>query len=418
MDLSDARSWESAVVEYWSMDTVRVYLDSSDFSKLSDVRLESSLVHVLEVLRSWTSSGRIVCYFTGIHLSEMAPLDTTHADAAERRADLLVELCGKNALISPDRLIKWELQYAMHEVEGPPDVQSSSAEWYPDGVDQISPASELKLAASLDQAAQSIEANRKTRRALKRYLLKDGRLTNHARNSMRANARTHSLNEILDMYPMRSEDARVLTRYVVGDASEADARAAFIASLQDPRWMMRWFEKHHTQLSPFISWIRAPSSSMVESVATVAREAAKIRQADSVAGSSFADGLLSASSWGEWQNRLLLGTASRLAKGLLDRDTILSVELIDERCPGLSVGVRSLHTAWRTSTTEVPRRSKPSDFPDALHAMYAPYVDVFRSDAFMAPHIARFAKRFGTCVVAKLTDLPHAISSAFERNSV
>jgi hypothetical protein len=59
--------------------------------------------------------------------------------------------------------------------------------------------------------------------------------------------------------------------------------------------------------------------------------------------------------------------------------------------------------------------SKPSDFADALHAFYAPYVSIFRADNYMAPHIAKHVKQYGTRVVPKLRDLPGEIAAALLR---
>jgi len=45
-----------------------------------------------------------------------------------------------------------------------------------------------------------------------------------------------------------------------------------------------------------------------------------------------------------------------------------------------------------------------------MHAVYAPYVDIFRADSFMAPYIARQSNKYGTTTVAKLVDLSKAIT--------
>ena len=54
----------------------------------------------------------------------------------------------------------------------------------------------------------------------------------------------------------------------------------------------------------------------------------------------------------------------------------------------------------------------PSDSQavDAMHAAYAPYVNVFRADRYMAPHIDKQVKQFGTRVVNKLEDVPAVLS--------
>ena len=46
-----------------------------------------------------------------------------------------------------------------------------------------------------------------------------------------------------------------------------------------------------------------------------------------------------------------------------------------------------------------------SDWVDSLQAMYAPYVDIFHTDSYMAPIVAEKVKKYGTTVVAKIGDL-------------
>lgn len=112
---------------------------------------------------------------------------------------------------------------------------------------------------------------------------------------------------------------------------------------------------------------------------------------------------------------MLLGIATKLLEKFHDeKPRALTPALIENGCPGLSVGVKSLYTAWWTVTGRMPRRAKLSDFPDALHAMYAPYVDIFRVDSFMAPFIDRYARKFGTRVVPKLMSLISPIQAALQ----
>ena len=65
-----------------------------------------------------------------------------------------------------------------------------------------------------------------------------------------------------------------------------------------------------------------------------------------------------------------------------------------------------------------PRKAKLSDFPDAMHAMYAPYVDVFRADSFMAPHVNRCVQRHSTIVVSKLDELVTSIGEVLKSRKV
>ena len=88
---------------------------------------------------------------------------------------------------------------------------------------------------------------------------------------------------------------------------------------------------------------------------------------------------------------------------------------IDATCPGLSVAARSLCWAWWTSTTKAPRKPEASDFPDAMHAVYAPYVDIFRADGFMAPHITKQARNYPVSIVPKLSQIKQIILRRLEQ---
>lgn len=396
------------------MKPLRVYLDSSDFSDLSSPTSSAGrLGAIAEQLRGWVEGHKIICFFSGLHLSEAAPVQSTYADAAKRRADLLVHLCGKNALLSLDRLVSAETRYALGLLQGLPDMYSATGEWYPEGVADISPIGALSLARELQGAIDELPLNRKSRRSANAKALKRGRVRSGMRSCMTNYARQFSLDEVVEKYPMRREDARMLARYAIGDATRIEAERAFLASLQDPRWMMQWFEKHHDRLVPFVEWARKPAKSLVESLKPLAEGAVRLHHGDDVAGTSVAAELFSSSRWGSWQDEVLLGVLAKIANLLgISLSSDLGAEAVDARCPGLSTGVRSLHSAWRSSVVRTPRQLRASDFVDALHAMYVPYVDVFRTDSFMAPIVSKFAARFDTLVVGKLVELPAAIERA------
>ncbi|SEO85079.1 hypothetical protein [Nitrosovibrio sp. Nv6] len=395
---------------------LRVYLDSSDFSVLSDPRRRIEFAPILKQLRHWAANEQITCLFSGTHLSEMAPTDAGFADAAQRRADLLVELCGRNALISQDRLFTGELRFALHLAEDPPAVHSSIGEWYPDAFADVLPVGPFDIpTANIKNIINNSGMSRKIRRMAERKAFKHGKPKAQLHAAVVETARTDSLDELLQKYPMRPQDARVLSRYFVGDASSADAIAAFQESLRDPRWMMQWFSMHHKQLSPFIEWTRGPAALLLTSINEMAAHAASVRKIDAELGTSLTDTLYSSSKWMQLQEDMLLGIATRLSEKFSDQvSRTLTPSLIDNGCPGLSVGVKSLYKAWWTVTGHMPRRAKLSDFPDALHAMYAPYVNVFRADSFMAPHIKQYAQKFGTQIVPKLTALIPTIHKALQ----
>jgi hypothetical protein len=187
---------------------------------------------------------------------------------------------------------------------------------------------------------------------------------------------------------------------VLGQATAEEANEAFYESLRDPRWMMRWFAQHHSQLSPFVSWLRDSAQGLLTTVEELSEFTRRMRETPDLA---YRSALLTTDGWTRFQNEALVNLAQRFMT-VLGRDKFVqfSTQDIDRRCPAISSFVRSLHSAIRDVTGETPRRPRASDFADGVHAMYAPYVDIFRADSYMANHIKRFAEPHGTTIVPKL----------------
>ena len=58
-------------------------------------------------------------------------METKVADAAERRANLLADLCGRNAVVSQDVLFTEELRLAYGLTPRCPSPFSDSGDWFP-----------------------------------------------------------------------------------------------------------------------------------------------------------------------------------------------------------------------------------------------------------------------------------------------
>ena len=391
---------------------VVIYLDSNDYSTLSDPRRRTdALDKVRCALLELASSPSVLFAFSGAHLSEMAPLEAKYAPAATARADLLIELCGRNAFISFDRLIKAELAHLANSPAVAPQVLSSNADWFPELEDVISPIKWADTAREIDSSIKERGLNREQRRTLKRQLFKSNQPRPSMRGWLASQAEGEDTTDILRLYPMRPEDAKVLGRYVLGHATTEQAETAFLESLRDPRWMMRWFAAHSDKLTPVTEWLRGPSRDMADRMKEIAAGAQELRRLEAIPKAGFRAEMLTPSGWNAAQNLLLLNVANRLLVQFYPEcASIDNVEIIDARCPGLSTAIRSLHSALWDSVGTRPRTPQESDFVDAVHSMYAPYVSIFRADRYMAPHIQRQVAHHQTRVVSRLEDLPDQIS--------
>ena len=389
-----------------------VYLDSADYSLLSNPRQRTDAVDKLRSeLQGFVAQGTVKYVFSGANLSEMAPTASKHSPAATARADLLVEFCGKNAFISFDKLIRLELAKAVSSDNEPVNALSENATWFPELEDVISPIQWADSEREIDQEIRKRGVNRELRRKLRRQLFKAHQPTKKMRHWMHGQAESNDYTDILRLYPMRPEDAKMFGNYIHGTASKEDAEGAFLASLRDPRWMMRWFAAHSDKLTPITEWLRGPSKTMSENMRTMAEQVKKLRQIEALPGSPYRSDLLTRTGWKLAEDTLLENIANRLiAQSHESNPSAVDIQRIDKYCPGLSTMVRSLHGSLWDAVTENPREPMESDFVDAVHAMYAPYVDVFRADRYMAPHIRKQASRYDAIVVSKLAELPEAIS--------
>jgi hypothetical protein len=213
---------------------------------------------------------------------------------------------------------------------------------------------------------------------------------------------------------MKPEDAEMVVRFWLGRATEAEFDKALNESLRDPQHMMKWFTTNHALASPISDIVRRPGrelgAHLRELVALAVRHAALLKEGGMDTAPTGRDGEI-LRRWEKQQDNQLINLVQRAAqaKGISLKNVI--PKDIDKFCPGISATIRSLYSsAW--DNVAAGRKEEPSDSQpvDALHAMYAPYVCVFRADRYMAPHIQKQVKRHGTIVVSRLSDLVQTLS--------
>jgi hypothetical protein len=96
----------------------------------------------------------------------------------------------------------------------------------------------------------------------------------------------------------------------------------------------------------------------------------------------------------------------------------VDVDDIDRCCPGLAAMTRAnMEFLWTYIGGHAKKEISSSAYPDAQHAMYAPYVDIFRADQTMAPHVKTAMQLRPTKIVARLLDLPDAIEECVAARS-
>lgn len=392
---------------------ITVYLDSQDYSALTDPRRQSPEVATIRTeLINLSKSGHVKFVFSNIAICEAAPLTPESVHLAEMKADLLVELCGLNALVSFDRLVSMELKALLGHAKDPIQIITSDGTWFPD----IGPSDEkdsvwqyIQQTAEADLRQQGL--SRQQRRSAVRKLVKHGRprtaLLSHfeQQNSQQLAA------DLLEKYPMHPKHADTIAQYCLGRVSEQQFNQALIESLRDPRWMMRWFATNHSLANPIAETVRQPGRELAEVMRKLIAASMNHLEALSISYPEEKypmgpNGTI-AREWAGFQERQIINIARTLTlKWFGAEDLTATINDIEANCPGLTTTIRSIYSsAWDNvggGRKELPSDSQPVD---ALHAMYAPYIDVFRADRQMAPHIQKQVNRHKTIVVARLPQL-------------
>lgn len=402
---------------------ITCYLDSQDYSVLTDPRTVTAEQEQLRKnLLELADSGEVRFCFSAAAVSEAAPLSADSAHLATLKADLLSDLCKSNALFSFDRLIRVELEALTNKCHSQCDMHDAEGNWFPEiqfEEDAFNPWATLKQATQEEFLAQGL--NRQQRRAATRKIVKNDQPKAAFRDHLAKQDARAIAAELMEIYPMRPDFAERIVSCALGRASENDFNDALMASLRDPRWMMKWFTTRPALANPVAEMIRKPGREMGEIMRHLAsvtkRMGALLCEADPHSKPTGRDGEIS-NRWTESQERQLINLAQRLSVSMCGAELPATIAgEVDNFCPGLATAVRSLYSSvWDNiggSRKELPSNSQPVD---ALHAMYAPYVDVFRADRFMAPHIQKFVKHRNTTVVPKLSMLcdvlHHKISEA------
>jgi hypothetical protein len=389
-----------------------VYLDSSDFSVMSDPKRSWEWEAERLALERHVAQGDIRCVFSLAHLVEMAPSERSRTHLAVAKADLLVSLCGSFALPSIDKLLSAELRSLRDGMPWNRKVVLANGDWFP-ALDDLIPAGEgvTFTEESVRNAIAEVGGNRATRRAAQKRLLKKGGLAPAVLRQLRTEAPGEEHVEIQKTFPMRDEDARVLARYVRGQASREAAQQAFESSLRDPSNMMRWFASESVDPTKFTSWLRDSAVSVKASVEAFSALAREIREMPpEIRCQPALQTIFAKDDWDRHPDRVAGRFVQQLAEAFLPpMPDPIPFERLHETCAGLSTMLKTFFDAAWASTSEQPRAPLASDLGDCFHAIYAPYVDLFRPDSFMAQHVTRHAARFGTRVVPKLKQLLPAI---------
>lgn len=397
-----------------------VYLDSQDYSTLSGEALTAEQAQIKEALLGMAAAGEVRFVFSGVVVCEAVPTGPHAVRYAIQRGDLLTQICRGNALVHTAELLEREIRALAEGRVAPISALSETHDWFPP-VEFEEPAPLAEAMREQMKADPMVQAmSRPQRREVEHKLFKKGGLRPEVRNAILAVAGQAYVDSIISKFPMERSQVDVLRRYALNEATKEEATEAMKASLRDPCWLMRWFTEHPELAVPLADMVRQPGQMLGANLRSLVEMADRLKASAGRGNGQSLWAQLPMSQQTDWMSRVerqLLGIVEEAGVHCGIRlESPITMKEVARSCPGLETTVRTIMTSvW--DNIGGTRKVLPSDsqFPDATHAMYAPYVDVFRADSYMAPHIQRQVKRHGTQVVAKLRELPEVITSLLRR---
>lgn len=381
---------------------VTVYLDNNDYSYLTDPRREAEFASLRRELEALAEQGEVQFFYSGTILSEIAPVRECDRGLALRRGTLLSQLCGQNAMISFDRIIQKELMQLDSDCTDPFLGRSSDGDWFPDlrGIMPSPEARKTMLQHALEESIADGESNRKMRRAMRKMAM--GK--NGVRSSILPLSSAPSLPD--GTLPIRPEDYAIVSRYMAGLATRYQAEEAFKSSLRDPSWITRYLSAEKVNPVKLAGLVRSPAEIYIKRVVEILDRLAASLKSVQVHQPDF---YLTDDFWkGAWEDQIV-NVVLKLAGDSQATPLALSSRQVITRCPGITCFFGVAFEIFKRRASGGKRQLTRNDFQDALHAIYAPYVDVFRADGHTSSLLRPYSKRYGSKVIDRIEQLPSAI---------
>ncbi|OLF52957.1 hypothetical protein [Pseudomonas chlororaphis] len=363
-----------------------VYLDSSDFSDLSNPQGNRERALAIKGrLEAWSEARQIEIRYSMTHIMEALAVDEKALEFAGLRLACIQELCGTKVLMDAITLMTHELS----SVENP-QVFDDEGGWFP-----------LAVVAHKWQRenAEGTALNRQERRQLAAKL----------RASRPTFDLAASLDELSASFPFKRESAADILKNPYG--FEVFQRA-LNDSLKDLNHLFAWHRAHWNRSTEFSGLLRASGAELGSLVSEGAQQAGERYRELTELGIPEQEidqriQSLAKQVCEEAPQRLIDAFSDDLAP----RAAPIHASL--DKTPALFV--LSKLVAHLVKSSVLPRKQartpKTSDLGDVLHALYLPYVDFFRADAATAHAINNQHFGLPVTLVTSLDKLIEAIEN-------
>lgn len=392
---------------------LQVYLDSSDYSDLSNPKLRDEHEGIERQLLSWRDAGLIEIRFSFAHVAEMAPIAPAHIEHARRRAACIKRLCNDKTLLQEGEIASREIEAWASKVPlARTELRRDDGVWMPtmDPADlEMPPIDQL-----LREAFEGIPKNRAARRRMRGSY---EQLLPQMLKTM-PDLLPQLCREFGRQFPMSDAAVDALRDYLRGDSEKVVLQQLLLHSCKDLRLFVDWYALNWSQVTQVTEWIRNSGQKLFEDLSGRRSAIEALFEARRNAGATDEQITADAMTMMKKLPRKLLASSMERLGGLSETHDAIDVAAAFALMPGLTTSAHHLVAVFSKTLTQTkrPRMPKASDFGDMIHAVYLPYVDFFRIDGFAAPELKAMKLPFDTEVVGKLVELPPAIESRLAGN--
>lgn len=388
-----------------------VYLDSQDYSRFGDVLRGASKDDTLSALFldlvERKNRGEVIFAISMPVLAELFQYNADFRDTSFKKAEAVEQLCGKNALAHPARLVGAEILTAaagcgMLDSVEEVNLLSSDRYWFPSAASSLIDLKKRIQTAIDEKLADPNLGSRKQRRFAKRAM----------RNFDPVRATQEAAPEFAETFDIPVEVVvNSLVPYLKNkiDAEEA-SRRLFSAFAHPAKFIEAYFEKIETDRSlPF--WI---SKFGKDFHALVVRYQMAMQP---LLGNNrlreIVDSTMHGHGWKIGQAAMKFGEDGLAEFGI--EQTLIEKLCSDEN---LFMKVPACHVVGSIVPTYLKQilglmgpaaKIEESAGGDLVHFLYLPHVDIWRSDKRFSVLVRNSLPEYAERVVSKLVEVPAAI---------
>lgn len=408
---------------------VQVYLDSKDISRMADREKgegDSAASELFEYLVSRVDAGDIQVRLSALLVGELVQRAPEYKDAGLRRARTAKRLCRGNALKFYEDVIAAEMVSYVDNCGRP--SKSACQKYAFDDCGMWAPALSREdlnvleiLNKELSAALDEVSMPRQQRNALLRKIKRaNGTFTDYGLNLIKS-GREKLMTHLESQFPLTDRVWKDDMFYglVKGEISEDELARELMRGISDVENLAGWIYSKYPDAQRVSRILLDGGEPIINAIADARIQFNDLIERSSVLGLDDKEVLARAKEWfnfSKLRTRIISAKVDQYKKKFYKHGG-------PRRCGEILIaspvgGLPFLDCAFstifefafdRSTQTKNPAKLSPSDYVDAMHCGYMPFVDVFSCDKRTINYARGVAKNFDVTLVHKFENIKGAI---------